>query len=153
MLIKHDSSIRVLYSFDFLGIKSLERQWRRILFNILCFHRPAMGQTDEKLPSEPVEPKTADPTKDNVDDLITSVQLGIWQVLTLKSSPFNLKQWRDDIFTGSSQFYRLLGDMYRLSPGMMVLFMLSKTWGGVEAAVLMHLSSRLLQIVRNYLNR
>lgn len=105
-----------------------------------------MGQVDEKSPPSSVKSRTTDSSKEDVDDIV-SVQLGIWQVLTLKGSTFDSKQWRDDIVTGSTHFFQLLWDMYRLSPGMLTLFMLTKAWGGIEAAVLMHLSSRLLQIV------
>lgn len=98
-----------------------------------------MGQIDEKSP-QVVEGKTG--------DLITSVQLGIWEVLTIQRSPFDPKQWRDDILTGYSQFYRLLADMYRMDSRMFLLFIFSKAWEGVEGAILMHLSNRLLEIVR-----
>ncbi|KAF9458571.1 hypothetical protein BDZ94DRAFT_83031 [Collybia nuda] len=105
-----------------------------------------MGQIDEKR-TEPTKPQVVGVAKDNIDDLISTTQLGVWEVLTLKGTPLRLRQLRDEFVTGSVQFYELWCEMYRLSPGMLILFTLSKTWSGIEAAVLMHLSSRLLHII------
>jgi hypothetical protein len=112
-----------------------------------------MGRPTEKSSSKADEAPTTDlkkvDKKEDLDDLVSSLQLGVWQVLTVKGVPFDPKRWREEFVAGFSHFLRLVSEMYRLSPGMLVLFMLSKMWGGVEAAVLMHLSSRLLRIVRH----
>lgn len=86
--------------------------------------------------------------KDLIDDAkIVSTQLGIWQFSTLKDSEWNPKIPILEITSTLTLFRRLTLEIYSLSPGLLILYVLSKIWSGIEFALLLHLSSRLLQIV------
>ncbi|KAF9458587.1 P-loop containing nucleoside triphosphate hydrolase protein [Collybia nuda] len=106
-----------------------------------------MGQTDKKPISESTDALITDDAEEKLDDLVACRQFGVWEVITLKDVPFDPKQWWFEFSAGLYHFRRLVGEMYHLSPRMLILFLFSKMWGGVEAAVLMHLSSRLLRII------
>ncbi|KNZ75400.1 Lipid A export ATP-binding/permease protein MsbA [Termitomyces sp. J132] len=84
---------------------------------------------------------------EGLDHSITTQQVGIWQFSTIKQHQFDpLRRW-NEIVSGLQLFRRLATEISTISPTMLILFAMSKLWEGVESAILMHLSSSLLQIV------
>ncbi|RDB22985.1 putative multidrug export ATP-binding/permease protein YgaD [Hypsizygus marmoreus] len=86
-------------------------------------------------------------SKPITNDSVFSTQIGIWQFWTVKSSRLNPRRQWDEIASGLRLLRRLATEIFLISPWMLILFILSKIWSGVESAVLMHLSSRLLRII------
>ena len=75
---------------------------------------------------------------------------GIWDFWTVQQARFDPRRRWEEGVSGFRLFRRLANEIFGLAPWMLVLFILSKIWTGIETAVLMHLSFRLLQIVRVY---
>ena len=73
---------------------------------------------------------------------------GIWDFWTVQQARFDPRRRWEEGVSGLRLFRRLGNEIFGLAPGMLILFILSKIWTGIETAVLMHLSSQLLQIVR-----
>lgn len=95
-------------------------------------------------------PKTEDKKEDadaSVADSAVSSQYGIWEFWSVKQTRFNPQRRWLELKSGLELFRRLAREIYSISPGLLVIFISSKLWRGIETAVLMHLSSRLLQIV------
>ena len=86
-------------------------------------------------------------------EALSTLQMGIWQFSTPKETGWSFGIRWDEVRSTWTLLRRLALEIYALCPGLLVLFVLSKIWGGVEDALLMHLSSRLLRIVShpNYL--
>lgn len=89
----------------------------------------------------------AETPEEATDATVISNQRGIWEFWTVKQSRFDPHRRWTELKSGFQLFRRLATEIFALSPGLLILFILSKLWGGVETAVLMHLSSRLLRIV------
>jgi hypothetical protein len=84
--------------------------------------------------------------KSAVDELV-STQIGVWEFSTLKEIGWNpLVPWVE-LKSAFALFRRLAFEIYAIAPGLLSLYVISKIWNGIESALLMHLSSRLLQIV------
>ncbi|KAG5641691.1 hypothetical protein DXG03_004423 [Asterophora parasitica] len=73
--------------------------------------------------------------------------MGVWQFWTFKQSRFDPQANLDEFVSGLKLFRRLVLDISSFAPKMLILFILSKLWEGVESALLMHLSSQLLRIM------
>lgn len=78
---------------------------------------------------------------------LTTVQLGVWRLSMLEEPPFNFRKQWNDLFSAVPLLKRLSMEIYRIEPLLFFLFVVSKIWAGVESAVLLFLSSRLLKIV------
>jgi hypothetical protein len=85
--------------------------------------------------------------KNTLDETVSS-QIGVWEFTSLKDVGWSLKLPLADLKSGFVLFRRLALEIYFLAPGLLSLYILSKIWDGIEDALLLHLSSRLLQIVR-----
>jgi hypothetical protein len=73
--------------------------------------------------------------------------IGVWQFSTLKEIAWNpLVTWTE-LTSAFYLFRRLALEIYALAPGLLSLYIFSKIWYGIESAILLHLSSHLLQIV------
>ncbi|KAG6864279.1 hypothetical protein C0993_009050, partial [Termitomyces sp. T159_Od127] len=86
--------------------------------------------------------KTLDP-----DPVIIRKQVGIWEFSTIKQPRFDLFRRWEEIVSGIQLFLRLVTEVSTISRTLLLFFALSQLWEGVETAILMHLSSSLLQIV------
>ena len=100
----------------------------------------------QKPPSTPSE--KAHDEKSTVDPSIVTTQVGIWEFSTLKDVKWNLRVPWDEVTSAFTLFRRLGVEMSSIAPGLLALYILSQFWNGIESALLLHLSSRLLQIVR-----
>ncbi|KAK0490254.1 P-loop containing nucleoside triphosphate hydrolase protein [Armillaria novae-zelandiae] len=80
---------------------------------------------------------------------VETIQLGIWKVLVAKSpmNPLDIsKRWNR--VTSSFHFLKRLAiDVYTLDPCLSVLYVLTKIWWGLESALSLYLSSRLLKTI------
>ncbi|KAG5735006.1 Lipid A export ATP-binding/permease protein MsbA, partial [Termitomyces sp. T112] len=95
----------------------------------------------------PITERLSKEMNEGLDHSITTQQVGIWQFSTIKQHQFDpLRRW-NEIVSGLQLFRRLATEISTISPTMLILFAMSKLWEGVESAILMHLSSSLLQIV------
>ncbi|RDB22903.1 Lipid A export ATP-binding/permease protein MsbA [Hypsizygus marmoreus] len=96
-----------------------------------------------------IEPNAEKPVASTpiVDDSVLSTQVGIWQFWTVRHARFDPRRQWDELVSGLQLFQRLATEIFSICPGMLIMFILSKIWRGVETAVLMHLSSRLLRII------
>ncbi|KAF9041003.1 hypothetical protein BDZ89DRAFT_331298 [Hymenopellis radicata] len=75
-------------------------------------------------------------------------QLGVWKLTFARSSGWNLRKHLGNvatIFSSFPLFRRLATEVYALRPGLSVLYVASSIWNGIESAVLLYLSSRLLE--------
>jgi hypothetical protein len=84
--------------------------------------------------------------KSTVDKTL-STQIGVWQFSTLKNIGWNPKLPLAEVLSAFALFRRLALEIYAIAPGLLSLYILSSIWSGIENALLLHLSSRLLQIV------
>ncbi|RDB22977.1 Lipid A export ATP-binding/permease protein MsbA [Hypsizygus marmoreus] len=98
---------------------------------------------------KPINEKLTSPNPTGDSDEFLTTQIGIWQFWTARGSPFDLRRKIMELVSGLQLFRRLVAEIFSISPGMLILFILSKIWSGVETAVLMQLSTRLLQIIES----
>lgn len=84
--------------------------------------------------------------KPSTDETV-SEQVGIWEFSTLKQRRWDPRVQLAEIVSGYAFFRRLAVEIYELAPGLLSLYILAKIWNGIESALLLHMSSRLLQIV------
>lgn len=90
---------------------------------------------------------TAKSVKEKDVTPIYSNQLGVWRVLMQQDPYFGIKKQWDNFLTTIPLIWRLSVDIYNLGPGLFIFAILAKVWSGVESALLLYLSSRLLTIV------
>ncbi len=76
-----------------------------------------------------------------------TVELGVWKVALLNDTHWDYKRKWNNLLMALPLFRRLAIDVYTLEPTLSILFILEKIWSGIESAVLLYLSSRLLRIV------
>ncbi|KAJ7596694.1 P-loop containing nucleoside triphosphate hydrolase protein [Mycena floridula] len=89
--------------------------------------------------------KSKPPAAPNPD--LISVQLGVWKLTMLKEQSFQMKKHLKDLVSAIPLLKRLALQIYTLEPLLFVCFLASKFWSGVESAVMLYLSSRLLKII------
>jgi hypothetical protein len=82
------------------------------------------------------------------DIIIEEVQLGLWKLKLGHPPSLNLRRLLDSIKSAYPLYSRLFLDIYRISPRHFTFFLMCQAWKGVEAAILLHLSSSLLSQVR-----
>ncbi|KAK0440861.1 P-loop containing nucleoside triphosphate hydrolase protein [Desarmillaria tabescens] len=78
---------------------------------------------------------------------IETIALGVWKVSYLKNTPFNVRKQISDLGAAFPYFQRLALEVYSLEPMLAILFVLNKLWKGVEGALLLYFSSRILRII------
>ncbi|SJL01053.1 uncharacterized protein ARMOST_04369 [Armillaria ostoyae] len=76
-----------------------------------------------------------------------TVELGVWKVALLNDMHWDYKRKWNNLLMALPLFRRLAIDVYTLEPTLSILFILEKIWSGIESAVLLYLSSRLLRII------
>ena len=76
----------------------------------------------------------------------TDVQLGVWRVLIAKSV---VKLPGKDALSVLPLILVFVGDIYALAPGLVIFFLLTKIWSGVQSSLILRTSSHLLTIVSN----
>ncbi|KAF8194623.1 hypothetical protein BJ912DRAFT_1040726 [Pholiota molesta] len=81
------------------------------------------------------------------DIIIEEVQLGLWKLKLGHPPSLNLRRLLDIIKSAYPLYSRLFLDIYRISPRHFTFFLMCQAWKGVEAAILLHLSSSLLSQV------
>jgi hypothetical protein len=81
---------------------------------------------------------------------IRSMQLGVYRVVTEVPPPLSLpEQWKKAT-RAFPTLWRLLRDVYTSSPWLFFLFILAQGWySAIEPTLSLHLSSRILTIVRS----
>ncbi|PBK72150.1 hypothetical protein ARMSODRAFT_745078 [Armillaria solidipes] len=80
---------------------------------------------------------------------VETIQLGVWKVLMAKSpmNPLDISKRWNRVASSVPFLKRLAIDVYTLDPCLSVLYVLSRIWWGVESAVSLYLSSRLLKTI------
>ncbi|KAK0455665.1 P-loop containing nucleoside triphosphate hydrolase protein [Desarmillaria tabescens] len=76
-----------------------------------------------------------------------TVELGVWKVVLLNNARWDYRSRWNNLLLAFPLFRRLAIDVYTLEPTLSILFILEKIWSGVESAVLLYLSIRLLRII------
>jgi len=90
---------------------------------------------------------------DSNDTSISAIQLGVWRVLLQEESSWDIrKHWRD-LSSTLPLSRRLATEIFYLDPWLFIFFVVSKVWTGIESALLLYLSSRLLTIIEISITR
>lgn len=87
--------------------------------------------------------------KSQENGTLISEQYGVWEVLMMNEG--HRERYRRLFHDAPKSFpslYRLIQDIYSLSPVLFILFSLSQLWMGCQEAVKMHFSSQVLRMVR-----
>ena len=93
---------------------------------------------DEKLP--PGKAKSAAPN-------IEEYQLGVWLLRLDRDRLLGKGKLWDSIRKALPLYYNLILEIYRIAPRLFTLFILTQIWQGVEDALQMQFSSRVLKAV------
>ncbi|KAK0205840.1 hypothetical protein DFS33DRAFT_535802 [Desarmillaria ectypa] len=123
---------------DFLGV-----------FPNLHFHPWAFKDSVESFTSLLLSPMIRTNKTQPSSVQVETIQLGVWKLLLAKSSvnPLNIFKWWNSVASSFPFLKRLAIDIYTLDPWLSVLYVLSTIWSGVESAVSLYLSSRLLKTI------
>ncbi|KAF8894755.1 P-loop containing nucleoside triphosphate hydrolase protein [Infundibulicybe gibba] len=73
-------------------------------------------------------------------------QFGVWQILTLNEA-FSWRAVLGGFLSGLPLIKRIVLEVYHVAPGDCLRYMLAKLWSGVESALLVYFSTRLLRII------
>ncbi|KAF6749019.1 P-loop containing nucleoside triphosphate hydrolase protein [Ephemerocybe angulata] len=100
----------------------------------------------------PETPDTAEKTKTSSeyeDVVIEEEQLGIYRLLvaTTKSTRRQYQKNLEEIQASIPHLVSLFKDIYALSQILFICVLLSRVWQGLEDALLMHLSTRMLRVI------
>lgn len=88
------------------------------------------------------------PVHANSNIKISTRQLGVWKVRhTTHSSGFGLQDQIQDLRSSFPILLRLAKDIFTLAPGIVLAILACHIWEGVEDALEMHISNRLLRAV------
>jgi hypothetical protein len=90
--------------------------------------------------------------KDDVDRTTPSysvTHLGVWRILIAKSG-LNLpgKDWKNS-FSVFPVLLIFIAEIYALAPDLVVFFVLTKVWSGIQSSLLLRTSNHLLTVVSN----
>lgn len=91
------------------------------------------------------------PSSDEYEDVvIEEEQLGVYRLLiaTTKSRRRRYLKTIQELRGSIPYLVALFREVYSLAPGLFVCLVLWKVWVGLEGAVLLHLSTRMLRLVR-----
>jgi len=91
------------------------------------------------------KPTSHDEKKPQVE--IEDFQLGVWHLRMEKEQLWNARKHWDSLWQAVPLFYRLSLDIYTISPRLFSLYLLTQVWQGIEDALQMHFSTRLLRAV------
>jgi hypothetical protein len=87
---------------------------------------------------------------DSTEANLSTIQLGVWGVLLQQESPLDFRKEWSDLFSTLPLIRRVVTEIYILDPSLFIFFIISKVWAGIESALLLYLSSRLLTIVSRF---
>ena len=76
----------------------------------------------------------------------TAVQLGVWRLLIAKST---VKLPGKDLFSVFPLLLSFVANIYTLAPNLVVFFVLTKVWSGIQSSLILRTSSHLLTVVSN----
>jgi hypothetical protein len=79
--------------------------------------------------------------------VIESKQLGVWRLLWATNKGRRYSQYIEEFQVYTPYVIRLFLDVYGIAPRLFVFFVLSHVWAGVENALSMYLSTRILRAV------
>jgi hypothetical protein len=79
----------------------------------------------------------------------TALQLGVWRVLVAKSV---VKLPGKDSLSTLPLILVFAAEVYTLAPGLVILFILTKVWSGIQSSLILRTSSHLLTVVSNFSN-
>ncbi|KAJ2919899.1 hypothetical protein MD484_g561, partial [Candolleomyces efflorescens] len=79
--------------------------------------------------------------------VIESKQLGVWRLLWATNKGRGLNQYIEEFKVYTPYVARLFLDVYAIAPRLFVCFILSRVWAGVENALSMYLSSKILRAI------
>ena len=80
----------------------------------------------------------------------TALQLGVWRVLIAKSV---VRLPGKELLPALPLILVFVGEIYALAPGLVVFFILTKVWSGIQSSLILRTSSHLLTIVSNFDNQ
>ncbi|KIM76348.1 hypothetical protein PILCRDRAFT_826332 [Piloderma croceum F 1598] len=78
----------------------------------------------------------------------TALQLGVWRVLVAKSV---VKLPGKDLLSALPLILVFAAEVYTLAPGLVVLFILTKVWSGIQSSLILRTSSHLLTVLETTL--
>ncbi|KAK0492620.1 P-loop containing nucleoside triphosphate hydrolase protein [Armillaria luteobubalina] len=78
---------------------------------------------------------------------LETFELGIWKVSVLKRAPLDFGKQFLHFKLAVGYFKRLAIDVYTLEPVFASFFILNQLWSGIHTALLLYLSSQMLQII------
>lgn len=82
-------------------------------------------------------------------DALKMIDLGVYRVtIPALTGAWNPREQLNQIIAALPLFRRLAADIYALEPFLSILYLVSQLWEGLESALLLYLSSRLLKVVR-----
>jgi hypothetical protein len=88
------------------------------------------------------------PTAESHNWRTISEQYGVWEVLTIaEGHRERYRRFFHETARSLPSFYRLLQDIYSLSPTLFSFFVLCQLWAGCQEAVKMHFTSQVLRMV------
>ena len=93
---------------------------------------------DEKMP--PTDEKKTAPK-------IDEYQFGIWRLMIQQDVMFDIRKLWESFLQGLPLFYQLSVEIWSIAPRLFTLFLLTQLWQGIEDALQMHFSTRLLKAV------
>ncbi|TEB23738.1 P-loop containing nucleoside triphosphate hydrolase protein [Coprinellus micaceus] len=104
---------------------------------------------DEKRRDHPTEPSNPIEPDKYADVVLQQEQLGIYRLVfaTSKNKRMLLMNEIQDMRHSAPHLVRLFKDVYGLSPSLFGYVILGKVWAGLEDALLVYLSTRLLRVI------
>jgi hypothetical protein len=79
----------------------------------------------------------------------TAIQLGVWRVLIAKSEALKTQlPWKDSFFV-FRYLLVFITEIYTLAPSLVVFFILTKVWSGIQPSLILRTSNHLLTVVSN----
>jgi len=94
--------------------------------------------------------------KDKVDNIkktspsYTTLQLGVWRVIIANSV---VKLPGKESFSVLPLVLAFAAEIYRLAPNLVIFYVFTKVWSGIQSSLILRTSSHLLTIVSNFDNQ
>jgi hypothetical protein len=93
--------------------------------------------------------------KDQIDQIdptassYTVTYVGVWRVLIAKSALRLRGKELKNSFSILPLLLIFVTEIYTLAPGLVVFFVLTKVWSGIQSSLVLHTSNHLLTVVSN----
>ena len=85
------------------------------------------------------------------DIKIEEQQYGVWNFKVAHQSSATAKKRLNDFISSFPLVRRLFWDVFSISPALLLLYIVTKIWGGVDSVIMMHFSHQVLQAVSHFL--